>query len=215
MHKGMRASEQRNQIDVIIHNTRYPILSLSKGIDLFFIESVSSFIEVKSSLKKEDVRKFASVTKRIKSQVTMASQRLNPTGMVKTPRPYSFMFCYDGPKKVETIAKWMQEISNEDDYKLKPLRSQDPNGRGFYPHLFIDGIIVLNTGYVCVDALPVLSPLVQCPGVSREYIWISGKKKELFFLWVLISVLNERLLWNEWDVTDYLKYIRFRWTFSR
>ena len=43
-----KEGEIRNQIDVVIHNKRYPKLPLAAGIDLFFIETVSSTIEIKS-----------------------------------------------------------------------------------------------------------------------------------------------------------------------
>ena len=75
--------ETRNQIDVVIHNKRYPRLPLAAGIDLFFIETVSSTIEIKSRLTKEDVRNAAAVAKRIKSLARFDPQRFNPTGMVK------------------------------------------------------------------------------------------------------------------------------------
>ena len=52
-HAEARKRKPRNQIDVVIHNKRYPKLPLSAGIDLFFIETVSSFIEIKSRLTKD------------------------------------------------------------------------------------------------------------------------------------------------------------------
>ncbi len=45
-----KEGEIRNQIDVVIHNKRYPKLPLAASIDLFFIETVSSTIEIKSRL---------------------------------------------------------------------------------------------------------------------------------------------------------------------
>ena len=53
IHAGTSPDEPRNQIDVIIHNNRYPKISMATGVDLFFVETVSSFIEIKSSLRKE------------------------------------------------------------------------------------------------------------------------------------------------------------------
>ena len=96
-----KEGEIRNQIDVVIHNKRYPKLPLAAGIDLFFIETVSSTIEIKSRLTKEDVRNAAAVAKRIKSLARFDPQKFNPTGMVKNPRPYSFIFAYEGPAKMQ------------------------------------------------------------------------------------------------------------------
>ena len=53
-HAEAKEGEPRNQIDVVIHNKRYPKLPLSADIDLFFIETVSSFIEIKSRLTKPE-----------------------------------------------------------------------------------------------------------------------------------------------------------------
>lgn len=80
--------ENRNQIDVVIHNKLYPKLPLSVGIDLFLIETVSATIEVKSRLTKEDLTKASAVAKRIKSLANFPPQSFNPTGMVDNPRPY-------------------------------------------------------------------------------------------------------------------------------
>ena len=47
LHAGSCSGERRNQIDVVIHSNRFPRISLAAGIDLFFGETVSSFIEIK------------------------------------------------------------------------------------------------------------------------------------------------------------------------
>ena len=149
-----REGETRNQIDVVIHNKRYPRLPLAAGIDLFFIETVSSTIEIKSRLTKEDVRNAAAVAKRIKSLARFDPQRFNPTGMVKNPRPYSFIFAYEGPAKIETVLNWMMAVSKEDGFGLDDLRNSNPGERGFFNHLFVDGVFVLGKGFVAVDSLP-------------------------------------------------------------
>ena len=149
----------RNQIDVVIHSKRYPILPLAAGIDLFFIETVSSTIEIKSRLRKEDIRNAATVAKRIKSMARFEPQRLNPTGMVHNPRPYSFLFAYDGSAKIDTVLNWMIDVSKENDFRLDDLENSEPEKREFFNHLFVDGVFVLSRGFVVVDALPFQSPI--------------------------------------------------------
>ncbi|MXY43453.1 MAG: hypothetical protein F4Y50_05250 [Dehalococcoidia bacterium] len=121
IHSDSSPDERRRQIDVVVHNRKYPRLSLATGIDLFFIETVSSFIEIKSSLTKSALREAAAVSKEIKSNAHFAPQRLNPAGMVETPRPYSFVFGYGGPKRIETVLNWLKDISKEYDYGLEAL----------------------------------------------------------------------------------------------
>lgn len=206
IHAGSKPGDRRNQIDVVIHNNRYPKISLAAGVDLFFGETVSSFIEIKSNLKKDHVRKAAQTAKTIKGNLKIAPQRFNPTGMVKNPRPYCFVFAYDGPSQIKTVFNWMKEISAEDEYNLGQLRNTPGKDREFFNHLFIDGIFVLGKGYVHLDALPFRSVLESAALIERmevptDHIWIYGEENELPILWILINVLSEKYLWNEIDLT--------------
>ena len=213
-HAEAKDGEPRNQIDVVIHNKRYPKLPLSADIDLFFIETVSSFIEIKSRLTKDDVKQAAAAAKRIKSLVSFEPQRFNPTGMVKNPRPYSFVFAYDGPAQSETVLRWMIDVAKEDDYGLDSLRATNPEDRGFFNHLFVDGIFILGKGFVLIDALPWDSPVARAigsgVGVPPSEIWIHSSELELETLWIVISALNEKLLWNNFNMTPYVGMVNFK-----
>ena len=208
-----RDQEARNQVDVVIHNKRYPKLPLAAGIDLFFVETVSSFIEIKSRLTKDDVKQAAAAAKRIKDLTDFESQQFNPTGMVKNPRPYAFIFAYEGPAKIETVFRWMREISAENDYGLDRLRACNPEDRQFFDHQFVDGIFVLGKGYVVVDALPIESQVARAIQtgiqVSPSEIWIHDSERELEILWLLISTLNEKLLWSNFEMGRYLGMVKF------
>ena len=207
-----RDREARNQVDVVIHNKRYPKLPLAAGIDLFFVETVSSFIEIKSRLTKEDVKQAAVAAKRIKDLTEFQPQRLNPTGMVKNPRPYAFIFAYEGPAKIETVLQWMKDISADGDYGLDGLRTCNPEGRQFFNHQFLDGIFILGKGFVVVDALPFESHVAQAIQMGLEVlpgeIWIRGSERELEWLWIIISTLNEKLLWSNFEMAHYLGMLR-------
>ena len=213
-HPEAQEEEIRNQIDVVIHNKRYPKLPISGGIDLFFIETVSSFIEIKSRLTRDAVKQAADAAKRIKSLASFEPQRFNPTGMIKNPRPYAFMFAYEGPAKVETVLRWMMAVSKEDDYGLEDLRNTNPEDRQFSNHLFIDGIFVLGKGFVLVDALPFESQIAraiqQGLDVDPSEIWVQGLGRELEMLWISISTLNEKYLWNNFEMASYLGLVNFK-----
>ena len=208
-----RDREARNQVDVVIHNKRYPKLPLAAGIDLFFVETVSSFIEIKSRLTKEDVKQAAVAAKRIKDLAEFEPQRFNPTGMIKNPRPYAFIFAYEGPAKIETVLRWMKDISADGDYGLDGLRTCNPEGRQFFNHQFLDGIFVLGKGFVVVDALPFQSQVAfaiqEGLEISPSTIWVQGSARELEMLWILISTLNEKLLWSNFEMSSYLGTVNF------
>ena len=213
IHKDALPQESRHQIDVVVHNKKFPKLSLATGIDLFFIETVSSFIEVKSRLTKESLRKTAAVTKSIKSLAQFPPQRMNPTGLVKTPRPYSLVFAYGGPKRIETVLKWLKEISQEDEFGLEALSETDPAKRFFFDHKFIDGIFLLGRGFVTIDALPFESQIglaiEQGIEVSPKSVWVWSEEKELLMLWALINQINAHLLWGEADLNSYAGMMQF------
>ena len=208
LHKDSSPEQAVRQIDVVVHNKKYPKLSLATGIDLFFIETVSSFIEVKSRLTKDDLRKTAVTTKGIKSLANFAPQRMNPAGLVKTPRPYSFVFSYDGPKKIETVLNWLKEISKEDEYGLDALRDTEPGKRFFFNHHFVDGVFVLGRGFVTLDATPFASHIASAIDmglkVSPEEVWVYGREQELLTLWAFINQVNACLLWSEEDLNSYI-----------
>lgn len=207
IHSSTAPEDPRNQIDVVIYNKTYPKLSLATGIDIFFAETVSSFIEIKSSLKKNHLREIAAVTKKIKTSTILEPQRFNPTGMVETPRPYSFVFAYAGPKKITTVLQWMKEVSAEDGYNLNALRATEPEQRGFFNNQFIDGVFVLGLGYVLVDALLFQSPLIKLKAIGEaiplDHIWLCSEEHELVKLWALINQLSWQMQWNDFDLTDY------------
>ena len=80
IHADSSLHEGRNQIDVVVHSNRYPKISLAAGIDLFFGETVSSFVEIKSRLTKAHIRSAARTTKTIKDNLRLQPQRFNPSG---------------------------------------------------------------------------------------------------------------------------------------
>ena len=208
IHKDASPEELRHQIDVVVHNKKFPKLSLATGIDLFFIETVSSFIEIKSHLTKERLRKAAAVTKRIKSLADFPRQRINPIGLVETPRPYSFVFAYEGPKNIDTVLKWLKEISHEDEYGVEALRDTEPGRRSFFKHNFVDGVFLLGRGFVTLDALPFESQVSDAIEsglkVSPRAVWVWSREEELLMLWALINQINAYLLWGEADLTSYV-----------
>ncbi|UWQ55965.1 DUF6602 domain-containing protein [Leisingera caerulea] len=205
IHRHMQDDEERNQIDVILYNNRFPKLTGAGGVDLFFVETVSSFIEVKSTLSKADIRQAAKASKRIKSYPYAPPQRFNPTGMVKTPRPFSFLFAYGAQvSNIDTVAEWMKDIAAEDDYNLDALIETHPSKRRHFPNLFLDGVFVLGKGYVTLDAMPFESPSAQGTDVPNDHIWIRSGEGELEVLWAAVNIASEKLLWNEVELGEYV-----------
>lgn len=213
IHKDATTEETRPQIDIVVYNKQFPKLSLALGIDLFFIEAVSSFIEIKSRLTKNDLTKSAATARKIKSLAKLPGQRFNPTGLIDHPRPYSFVFAYDGPRRIETVHNWLKDIASEADYGIDSLRETKPAERSFFDHRFIDGVFVLGRGFVFIDSLPFESKIHQALemgyDISSREVWVYAHERELLMLWAIVNEVNRRLLWGESDLTDYFGIVNF------
>ena len=64
-----------------------------------------------------------------------------------------------------------------------------------------------------VDALPNESQVARAIQmgiqVSPSEIWIHDSERELEILWLLISTLNEKLLWSNFEMGRYLGMVKF------
>ena len=202
IHCDMTVDEPRNQMDVVLYNNRYPKIPGAGGIDMFFVEAVSATIEVKSRLTKKDIRQAAQASKRIKSYPQAKPNSFNPNGMIEKPRPYCFLFAYDANVSLKTIGKWVGEILAEEDYGLEKLARRAWTKRRFAFQSFLDGIFVLNKGYIFADCMPfrVGGSDVEIP---TDQVWIFSDYAELEMMWMTLTTLSEELHWNVLDVTKY------------
>lgn len=204
IHPNMTKDEKRNQIDVILYNNHYPQLMGAGGVNLYLTESIFSFIEIKSILKKFDIEKAVEVSKRIKSYPYAPPQRLNPTGVVRNPRLFSFIFAYETEASdIKQVLKWMKEIAGKEDYNLDSLRAMPAKDRHFFPHSFLDGVFVLNKGCVFLDGGIIESPIVRDTDTPLDHIWLYFKERELEVFWVILNLINASLLWNLPSIENY------------
>ena len=78
----------------------------------------------------------------------------------------------------------------------------------------MDGIFVLGKGYVLIDSLPWDSPVGRAIQDGLEVpttaIWIHSSERELEILWMVISALNEKLLWNTFDMGPYVGMVSYK-----
>lgn len=145
-----QANEQRNQHDVIIYRNCYPKLHLGKD-DCFLAESVIATIEVKSKLSEKDLRQAvvaAQNSKKLKRNINSSIQAgYLPPGIL------NYLVAYQGPEKMETIVGWLKKIEKENNFnsdipKTEQERWNTTSGT-------IDGIFVLNKGFVYFDNSPI------------------------------------------------------------
>ena len=202
IHRDMTVDEKRNQMDVVLYNNRYPKIPGAGGVDMFFVEAVSATVEVKSSLTKKDISQAAQASKRIKSYPQSPPHRFNPSREVNKPRPYCFLFAYDAKVSIEKIGKWVRGISAKKEYGLEELVQTPWEKRRFAFHSFLDGIFVLNKGYILAECMPFGRP-TSYQEVPADHVWFMSDCAELEVMWMALTMASEGLHWSELDVTKY------------
>ena len=203
IHRDMTVNDTRNQMDVVLYNNRYPKVPGAGQIDMFFVEAVSATIEVKSYLDKDGIHQAAQASKRIKSYPQAPAQYFNPRENIAKPRPYCFLFAYDAKVSLKTIARWVREVAEEDEYGLEELAQTPWENRRFAFHLFLDGIFVLNKGYIIAESMPFMRSRTD-EVIPADHVWLLSERDELETMWMAITMVNEGLFWNMLDVTKYV-----------
>jgi len=174
--------EGRPQNDIVIYNREYPKLYLGGGINAFLSESVVATIEVKSKLTK------AALKRSIKSAKAVKNLKRNVDEVFKTdytpPGILSYVVAYDGPKKMETVYKWITDI-HEDEGILFP----DIGKRMEVSISSIDAVFVLGRGFVQFDNSPIAYISEETRRESPNKKWIVGKSDtgNLLLLFVFLT----------------------------
>ena len=200
VHRETQVPDKRNQVDVVVYSGQVPQFEYAPGCSAFLIEGVSAFIEVKTHLTKERLKDAIKTTKRIKEYPRDISQRMNPHGLFKNPRPYSFLVAFDGCE-VRTLVRWLAEAHEESGISFNELVAMPPRDRQDYDNPSIDGVFILSKGYAHLDSAPFRA---DSPGASATDIWFSGESNTLMMLWTYVNEINKYLAWNQFELLDYL-----------
>lgn len=148
----------RNQFDIVIYKRNYPKLDFGGGISGFLIESVVATIEVKSLLDQgaiDDSVKAAHAAKCLTPSVTISFS----AGWIP-PKVLNYVVAYRGPAKMNTVHNW---IANAHQKHNIPLPNVDPQDRASAPGTALDGVFVLQKGFVKLDNTPITLNTSQPP----------------------------------------------------
>ena len=202
IHRETQAAAKRNQIDAVIYNDQMPRFEYEPGSSAFLIEGVSAFIEVKTKLTKKGLKTAIETTKHIKAYPRDITQRMNPYGKVKNPRPYSFLFAFDGCG-VKKLTQWLTETHEELGISFNKLVATPPRDRHNYDNPSIDGVFILNKGYALLDSTP-FQHGIDMKEADPTCIWSRSEADTLMMLWIYVNEINTRLAWNLFSLADYL-----------
>ncbi|MDR1090170.1 MAG: hypothetical protein LBL79_03765 [Prevotella sp.] len=141
--------DSRNQFDIVIYKKNYPKLDFGGGISGFLIESVIATIEVKSLLDQSAIDQSVRAANNVK-QLTPHIIHSISIGWIP-PKVMNFVIAYSGPAQMSTVHGW---ILNSHNTLNIPLPSWTHQNKTTIPGTALDGVFVLNKGFVKLDNTP-------------------------------------------------------------
>lgn len=140
---------QRNQYDIVIYKRNYPKLDFGGGVSGFLIESVIATIEVKSLLDQAAIDQSVGAAHNAKNLTPNINSSFS-TGWIP-PKVINYVVAYAGPAQMSTVHGW---IINSHQNKNIPLPTWNQQDRCNTAGTALDGVILLNKGFVKLDNSP-------------------------------------------------------------
>lgn len=141
--------EPRNQFDIVVYKRNYPKLDFGGGISGFLIESVIATIEIKSLLDQPAIDQSVNAAKNAK-QLTPNINRSFSSGWIP-PKVLNYVVAYNGPAQMSTVHGWIINSHRTLNIPLPNWIQQDKTNE---PGTALDGVFLLNKGFVKLDNTP-------------------------------------------------------------
>ncbi len=189
----------RNQFDIVIYKNNYPKIHLSEDINAYLIESVIATIEVKSTLDKEGLTQAIIASRNVKLLERNIVQTMS-SGYIP-PSVLNFIVAYQGPT-TETVMKWIDEI-----YTAKGIHENnaiEPEKRLEMPSASIDGIFILNRGFIQFDNSPADFRHAYSQKIGN-WVYCDTTNGNLTLLFVLLTQSMANMQGSWLNVFPYLK----------
>lgn len=201
-----KEGDVRNQFDIILSNKMIPKISFSERVDGYFIESVNTTIEVKSTLTKKELRKSMKAANNVKK---MQRNMKNLLELVDSTRPriYNFLVAFDSSVKIETVHKWLKEIENEELWNQDNLPINNVERQNSISEN-LDCVIILGKGCVFFDNLSVsfsISEQLYQENPENKRIYLTQSKGNLLLLYLL---LLKQIIYHSGDMIDIDTYLK-------
>jgi len=191
-----KPGESRNQYDIILYRKNYPKLDFGGAVSGFLIESVIATIEVKSTLTKEDLKqamRAAAAAKNLTPNVTKSFS----AGYIP-PRVLNYVIAYEGPASMGTVLNWIPELQANLGIVRENL-PKDVNERIKTPSKSIDGVFVLNKGFIYFDNVPLGFATEEIRAAHDDLRWLMAESSQgnllLFFLLLQNAAANIEGSW--------------------
>jgi hypothetical protein len=165
----------RNQYDIVIYKKNYPKLNFGGGISGFLIESVIATIEVKSLLDQSAIDQSVSAAFNSKS-LTPNITRSFTSGWIP-PKILNYVVAYTGPAQMSTVHSW---ILNSHRSLNIPLPVWNQQNKAEIPGTALDGVFLLNKGFVMLDNMPLTLNSRNSNGIHTISDCLNGSMLMLF-----------------------------------
>ena len=170
---------QRNQYDIILYKKNYPKLDFGGMVSGFLIESVIATVEVKSTLTEKDMLQSIKAAANAKALEPSTTSSFS-SGYIP-PKVLNYVIAYDGPASMNTVYGWIPKIHAQQGITLEDL-PLDMKQRMNTPSPSIDGVFVLNKGFIYFDNVPF--------GFAND----EGRAQEPKMKWLFTDTVDGNLL---------------------
>lgn len=194
---------QRNQFDIVIYKNNYPKLNFGGGINGFLIESVAATIEVKSVLDQAGIEQAVRAAYNAKQLVPNVTKSFS-TGWVP-PKVVNYVVAYDGPAQMTTVHSWIAGAHAKHNI---PMPTWTQQNRVAVPGTALDGVVVLNRGFVKLDNSPMTLNNPQNPAPGTHII-CDSQNGNLLMLFLALQEVCDNIQGAWLNAVPYLQTARF------
>lgn len=194
---------QRNQFDIVIYKNNYPKLDFGGGINGFMIESVIATIEVKSLLDQSAIDQSVKAAHAAKALTPNINTSFS-TGWIP-PRVLNFVVAYQGPVQMATVHKW---ILNAHTNQSIPLPTWNQRNRITVPGTALDGVFLLQTGFVKLDNSP-MTLNSQQPPLPGTHVICDSNSGNLLMLFLALQETCDNVQGAWLNAIPYLQSARY------
>jgi uncharacterized protein DUF6602 len=187
---------KRNQFDIVIYKKSYPKLDFGGGISGFLIESIVATVEVKSVITEQELETAAAAARNAKGLTPNVTSSF-VSGWVP-PKVLNYVVAYDGPANMMTAYGWIPKIHARLGI-ASPDLSTIEGERLKTPAPSIDGLFVLNRGFMYYDNVPVGFATAAHRAQMPKLKWLIADSTSgnllLFFLMLQTATANMEGKW--------------------
>lgn len=193
----------RNQYDIVIYKNNYPKLDFGGGINGFLIESVIATIEVKSILDQAAIDQSVRAAHNAKSLTPNINQSFI-SGWIP-PKVINYVVAYDGPAQMSTAHGW---ILNSHQANGIPLPNWSQQVRTTTAGTALDGVILLNKGFIKLDNSPLTLNNSQAP-LPGTHIVADNPNGNLLMLFLALQEACNNIQGAWLNAVPYIQNARF------